>query len=89
MRLYPGYCEGANNRKTNSRQNTKAQRVAKHNRRLPPNRTLKDDRADHSHIKAIPVEPRGLAVAVGTAVTRCPPRGPVLALLAHTVLTSD
>src|ERR1019366_9675303 len=28
-------------------------------------------------------------VAVGTAVTRCPPRGPVLALLAHTVLTSD
>jgi len=31
----------------------------------------------------------GLAVAVGTAVTRCPPRGPVLALLAHTVLTSD
>ena len=25
-----------------------------------------------------------LAVAVGTSVTRCPPRGPVLALLAHT-----
>jgi hypothetical protein len=30
-----------------------------------------------------------LAVAVGTEVTRCPPRGPVLALLAHTVLTLD
>ena len=28
-------------------------------------------------------------VAVGTAITRCPPHGPVLALLAHTVLTSD
>src|SRR5712691_11637609 len=29
------------------------------------------------------------AVAVGTAVARCPPHRPVLALLAHTVLTSD
>ena len=29
------------------------------------------------------------SVAVGTAVTRCPPRRPVLALLAHTVPTSD
>ena len=30
-----------------------------------------------------------LLVAVGTAVTRCPPHGPVLALLTHTVPTSD
>src|SRR5713226_2586499 len=29
------------------------------------------------------------AVAVGTAVAHCPPHRPVLALLAHTVLTSD
>ena len=28
-------------------------------------------------------------VAVGTAVTRCPPHSPVLALLTHTVPTSD
>ena len=28
-------------------------------------------------------------VAVGTAVTRCPPHRPVRALLTHTVLTSD
>jgi len=28
-------------------------------------------------------------VAVGTAVTRCPPHRPVLALLTHTVPTSD
>jgi hypothetical protein len=28
-------------------------------------------------------------VAVGTAVSRCPPHRPVLALLTHTVLTSD
>jgi hypothetical protein len=28
-------------------------------------------------------------VTVGTAVTRCPPHGPVLALLTHTVLTLD
>src|SRR5437868_15273708 len=33
--------------------------------------------------------PGGPAVAVGTAVTRCPPHRPVLALLTHTVLTSD
>src|SRR6266542_61128 len=32
---------------------------------------------------------RGPAVAVGTAVARCPPHRPVLALLTHTVLTSD
>src|SRR5215831_14261898 len=29
------------------------------------------------------------AVAVGTAISRCPPHGPVRALLVHTVLTSD
>ena len=29
------------------------------------------------------------SVAVGTAVARCPPHGPVLAQLAHTVLTLD
>jgi hypothetical protein len=29
------------------------------------------------------------SVAVGTAVTRCPPHRPVLALLTHTVPTSD
>ena len=33
--------------------------------------------------------PSGSAVAVGTAVTRCPPHGPVRAELPHTVLTSD
>ena len=30
-----------------------------------------------------------MAVAAGTAVTRCPPHRPVLALLTHTVPTSD
>src|SRR6266403_5141672 len=30
-----------------------------------------------------------LSVAVGTAVTRCPPHRPVLAQLTHTVLTLD
>jgi hypothetical protein len=32
---------------------------------------------------------RSESVAVGTAVTRCPPHRPVRALLTHTVLTSD
>jgi hypothetical protein len=33
--------------------------------------------------------PEGRLVAVGTAVARYPPHSPVLALLAHTVPTSD
>src|SRR5947199_9623745 len=33
--------------------------------------------------------PEGRRVAVGTAVARCPPHSPVLALLTHTVLTLD
>jgi hypothetical protein len=39
--------------------------------------------------KLVWIPSRPQSVAVGTAVTRCPPHRPVRALLTHTVLTSD
>src|SRR6266849_3345973 len=40
-------------------------------------------------LKSAQRRPEGRRVAVGTAVTRCPPHSPVLALLTHTVPTLE